>query len=170
MQRSHCIMLRQFLHTRKLCAIKICVSSSFSNAGGRYTHIIASSRAYVTYVSSTVESYVSHAANSKPSFCMERVTRSLACTYAVSVYSGVKFELRTYCWRLGGGRSIKFACRTERFKYTRQRKSSIDRVTRKQLPRADATQCATTRIASRRRARSAAEPSLYNGFFEPQRD
>lgn len=101
MQRSHCIMLRRFLHTRKLCAIKICVSSSFSNAGGRYTHIIASSRAYVTYVSSTVESYVSHAANSKPSFCMERVTRSLACTYAVSVYSGVKFELRTYCWRLG---------------------------------------------------------------------
>lgn len=73
MQRSHCIMLRQFLHTGKLCAIKICVSSSFSNAGGgRYTHIIASSRAYVTYVSSTVESYVSHAANSKPSFCMER--------------------------------------------------------------------------------------------------
>lgn len=57
-------MLRQFLHTRKLCVIKICVSSSFSNAGGRYTHIIASSRAYVTYVSSTVESYVSHAANS----------------------------------------------------------------------------------------------------------
>lgn len=70
-------------------------------------------------------------------------------------------KVRTTYVLLATWRSIKFACRTERFKYTRQCKSSIDRVTRKQLPRADATQCATTRIASRRRARSAAEPSLY---------
>lgn len=167
MQRSHCIMLRQFLHTGKLCAIKICVSSSFSNAGGRYTHIIASSRAYVTFYVRVVHGRKLRLACRK--FKTDRVfvwsENSLAGCVCV-----FRCEVGTAYVLLATWRSIKFACRTERFKYTRQCKSSIDRVTRKQLPRADATQCATTRIASRRRARSAAEPSLYNGFFEPQRD